>query len=281
MEREFWHHIIENRYALPDNHSLVDLTIELLEYLASPDPELRDTFAYDILARWIILYGYYDPDELRAMIEWLVPRLAEGLGEQNSDSVFVRSYAALILSLIIYRDNQTSFLSAAEVRSVLNHARYYFVTEQDLRAYVPGKGWANACGHTADLLKFLARSSLLEAQDLMRLLDAIADRLTTGSSCVIFSHDEDDRLAQAALSAIRRDSLTMYELTDWLSRFHDWKASQPKTSSEYNAAYHATYQNIRNFVRSLYAYMQLSPHLNSEADDLLPELLATIRVFSL
>lgn len=280
MDREFWHHIIANRYALPEGHSLVDLTIELLEYLATPDPELRDTFAYDILARWIILYGYYTPDELRAMMDWLMPRLSDGLGEQGSDSVFARSYAALTLSLIIYRDNQTNFLTQVEIRSLLNQARQYLVSEQDLRAYVPDKGWANACGHTADLLKFLARSGHLEAQDLLRMLDSIADRLTAGSSQIIFKHDEDDRLAQAVLAAVRRDALTMYELNDWLSRFTDWKTSQPKSPGDYHPAYHAIYQNIKSFLRSLYLYMEITP-LSPEAYDILPELLATIRAFSL
>ncbi len=279
MEKAFWQSIVENNYALPEGHDLVDLTNELLGYLGSTDFELRDSFAYSILARWMLIYGHYNADGLREIMEWLIPNMSEGLGEQDTDSVFLRSYSTLVLSLIMYRDNQMNFLTESEARSLLDKARHYLVAEQDLRGYVPDKGWANACAHTADLLKFLARTGHLEMSDLQRLLDAITDKLTTDTTH-LYVHDEDDRLAQATMAVLRRDVITVIELSAWLKRFQDWKTIQP-AYADFNPAYHATYQNIKNYLRSLYCQIRSATHVPMEAIDFQPELLRAIQVFSL
>lgn len=279
MERSFWREIIDNRYRIPEGHELGDLTVELIEYLPSPDSELRDTFAYNILARWIIVYGYYSPDELRKMIEWLTPGLNKGLGEQDTDTVFLRSYSALVLSILVYRDTQIHFLDEAEVRALLDRARQYFIAEQDLRAYVPEKGWANAWGNTADLLKFLARNVSLDTADLLRILDVIADKLTA-QTLSVHMHDEDDRLAQVVMAVLRRDALTFYELSGWVNRFQDWKTALGE-GADYDPVYQTTYHNIKGFLRSLYCYIELAPQIPIEVQDFLPDLLAVLQAFSL
>jgi hypothetical protein len=279
MERAFWRGIIEDRYTLPEGYALVELTIELLEYLQSTDAELRDAFGYNILARWIIIFGHYSREELRVMIEWLTPKLNEGIGEQNTDTVFLRSYSALVLSLVIYRDNQTSFLTQEEARTILDCARQYLLSERDVRAYVPGKGWANACSHTADLLKFLARCRHLEGADLTRIMDTIANKLTLDLH--IYAHDEDDRLAQVVLSVLRRDLLSLEELSAWLRRFREWKLAHAPSPNDFNPAHHATFQNIRNFLRALYAQMQLATYLSADLEAFQADVLTAVRSFSL
>jgi len=280
MDYEFWQSIIEDDYRFPegDSYSLTDLTIELLNYISLTDPTYRDKFAYGILARWITLYNYHEADDLHAMLDWLIPQMTAGLGESDTDSVFQRSYANLILSLIVYRDYQVNFMTESEVKALLDKARHCLTSERDLRAYVPEKGWANAAAHTCDLLRFLARSGHLEGSDLRRLLDSITDKVTT-STTTIFHHDEDDRLAQVTIAVLRRDMLTLYELSDWLSRFFAWKQSQPNTPS-YDEAYHATYQNIRNYLRSLYCRMDFVNNLPVDAQDFQATLLKAVHYYS-
>lgn len=280
MEYDFWQAIIDNEYKFPKEagYSLTDLTVELLSYLLSTDPEYRDKFAYGILARWITLYGYHEADDLHAMLGWLLPQMTEGLGESGTDSVFQRSYANLILSLIVYRDYQLEFMTESEVKTLLDKARHCLITEQDLRAYVPDKGWANACAHTCDLLRFLARSGYLDGNDLRRLLDTLADKVTTTTN-TIYTHDEDERMAQVTIAILRRDMLTLYELSDWLSRFFAWKQSQPHKSN-YDPEYHATYQNIRNYLRSLYCRLDFVTNLPVEAQDFQMTLLKAVQYFS-
>lgn len=281
MDSAFWESIIESNYALPEDHDLSELTADLLEYIGSPDPIMRDRYSYGILARWITLYGYHDAEALTAMIEWLIPHMTEGLGESDTDSVFYRSYASLILSLIVYRDFQVKFMSEADIRLLLDKARHCLTTEQDLRAYIPDKGWANASAHTCDLLRFLARSSYLDNNDLRRLLDSIADKLTT-TTTVLFMHDEDDRLAQVTIAVLRRDMLTLYELTDWLNRFVTWWQGHNTTSVDsYDYAEHVTYNNIRSYLRSLYCRIDFVSNLPIEAQDFQIALLKAVKSYSI
>lgn len=279
MDKAFWQDIIKNNYQLPENQSLPTLTEELLSYLSSTDPELRDTFAYGILARWIITHQYYSTQQLLNIVSKLSPKLSDRLGNQGDDSIFGRSYAALILSLIVYHENRANFMTQAELRALLDQARRYLISEHDLRAYVPQKGWANACAHTADLIKFIARNNNLEAEDIKRILDTIGEKVLAVTNTV-YNHDEDERLAAVVMAVINHSSLTVYELSDWLNHFSDWKSSHTH-KDDYDESYHATYQNIRNFLRSLYIQMQLIDSIPVDAADFEPELLNVIGEYSL
>ena len=53
MDRSFWRVIANDENALPQGEWVAELTPELLGWLGSTDPELRDEFAYRILAAWI------------------------------------------------------------------------------------------------------------------------------------------------------------------------------------------------------------------------------------
>lgn len=277
---DFWQQIIDDSYRLPAHTSAGELASELLQFLSFPDPYLRDTVAYSILARWIILYRYYKADELRAMMEWLLSHLSPPSHAEEDDSIFIRSYAASVLALIVYRNNVQPFLTEAEVMTLLDRARYYLVTEPDMRAYVPGKGFANACSHTADLLKFLASNPYLQARDLLRLIEAIADKLMLPTPYV-FTHDEDERLAKVIMIILRRNDLAPEDVQSWLRRFGNWKDAHP-VPDEYNPLYHATHQNIKLFLRSLYCQMQLaSPPLTLDIQNLEADILNLLRLYSL
>ena len=53
MDRSFWRVIANDENALPQGEWVAELTPELLGWLGSTDPELRDEFAYRILAAWL------------------------------------------------------------------------------------------------------------------------------------------------------------------------------------------------------------------------------------
>jgi hypothetical protein len=229
MDRSFWRVIANDENALPQGEWVAELTPELLGWLGSTDPELRDEFAYRILAAWIER-GQYGAEQLRTMAKQMSANLEAGLGEQGTDSVFLRTYSVLILMEIVAFDNANPFLDQADLDGFLEAALGYLARERDLRSWVPGPGWANAVGHTADLLMMLARSPHLGVTELQRILDAIADRLLTAAP-VVFVHHEDERLAYATLNALRRNLLARSWLVAWLDRFtaapgqESWRAA--------------------------------------------------------
>jgi Protein of unknown function (DUF2785) len=279
MDKAGWQKIIENEYRMSDTHDLGTLTDDLLDYLDSSDAELRDTIAYSVFARWIISHQYYTEQQMVHLVNLLIPKLSQSLGDYGDDTVFGRSYAALVLSLLAYQEDRMGFMTDALVHALLDEACNYLIAERDHRAHIEGKGWANACSHTADLLKFLARNPLVQIEDAKRIMDTIAGKVVMQTE-YIYHHDEDERLAQVVMAVIDLSLLTTYDLGDWLTHFRDWNTTH-SLKDEYNPIDHATYQNIKNFLRSLYLQMQLVDSIPIDAAHFEPELLNTISEFSL
>ena len=275
MDRTFWRVIANDENALPQGEWVAELAPELLSWLGSTDAELRDEFAYRILAAWIER-EQFEPEQLRDMVGQMLDNLHIGLGERDTDSVFLRSYSTLVLMEIVAYDNAHPFLGQAETARMLDQVLEYLRKERDLRAWVDGPGWAHSVAHTADLLMMLARSLQLGAPELERLLDGIADRLLEPSGVVFVQH-EDERLAYAALNVLRRGLVGRTALDRWLDRFthpsghESWRVVY---TSEIASAIRA---NVTSFVRSLYFQLLLTENPPPSSGEHLAALLATLQ----
>jgi hypothetical protein len=216
MDKAFWQSILDADEAVPEGRTVAELRPELLALLGSTDSELRDGVGYMLLETWLARQ-HYTPAEVSAMAERLATNLKVGLGERASDSVFGRSFSALVLAEIVHRDNKGALLDQRQVHTILGAALAYLPAEQDLRGYVADKGWAHAVAHTADLLWVLAQNRHLDAEDLERILDAIAAKVAA-SGAHVYLYNESQRLARAALGAIGRNLIETSFLTSWLGR---------------------------------------------------------------
>jgi hypothetical protein len=279
MDKTFWHEIIDNDYELPDDQDLVKLTKELLEYLSSPDPELRDEFAYGILARWIVNYRYHDHDDLLDIYPILMQQMQYQIGVAGDDTVFMRSYSALVLSLIVYRDIREGFLTELDLQAILRTALDYLRQEKDTRAHVAGKGWATAIGNACDVLKFIVRHELLSSADVVQVLRAIADKVLQPTDAP-YDHDEEERLARVVTSALMRDALSSMEMIDWLQTFTAWRDDH-RIEANYDYESNVIYQNSKRFLWAVYIQLQLAPRLPYTVQEFEPELLRALRKFSL
>jgi hypothetical protein len=249
MEKTFWTEVKANGYALPAEVSLLELTEELFSYLGSPDPELRDSIGYEVFANWLE-QGRYTPDQLRPYILRLIVNLQEGLGEHDTDSVFLRSFSALCLAEIVNFDNKQAFLDRDEAHSLLARALEYLENEQDPRGYVHGQGWAHALAHTADLLFVLAKNRHLGREQQAQILDGVRAKLIKPAGWV-YIHAEDDRLVRAVEAVIERKMLDDSALGVWLLSFSDPEGHSWSGSLEDENLQRAFF-NSRAFLKSLY-----------------------------
>ena len=249
MDRKFWRGVLEAEGVFPDGHDLEKLTDELLGFLSSSDPELRDEFGFSILGNWIYVRHLYSPDRLRGMISSLNAGLHVGLGESETDTVFGRSFSALILSVITDYDLEHSFLTSEELSELLKETLQYFHLEQDWRGFVIGHGWAHSVAHTADLLANLAKNPSVDAAGLERILHAIAAKLTTKDSPVL-AHHEGSRLAVAAHNIIARGILKPSLLHAWLDGMPD--TLHPRSQLDLERGDVAARANCEAFLSSLY-----------------------------
>ena len=245
MDKQFWLAISDNKYAFPAGHDLAALTDELFSYLSSTDPELRDKIGYEVFANWIETEPY-SPELLRGYIKRLTDNLQVGLGERDTDTVFLRAFSILFLAEVIHRDNQQPYLEPHELNIVLEQVLTFLAAERDPRGFVPVKGWAHSLAHTADMLMVLARSPHMDASALLRILEAASSKMRAATDWV-YVHGEDDRLARAVITALTRNLLSIEQVQAWLATLiADWKGAW--TDEDRTRAY----SNVRNFMRSIY-----------------------------
>ena len=247
MDKSFWTEIAQHEYAIPAGHDLNELTRELFSYLGHSDPELRDDIAYGVYANWL-KQKRYSLEVIREHVALLMANLETGIGETESDSVFLRTFSALLLAEIVHNDNKSQLLEKEQVLAVLTRGLWYLAAEQDPRGHIPVKGWVHALAHTADLMLVLGKNRNTEKTDLERILTAISTKLVNSTQSV-YIHGEDDRLANAVTAIFGRDLLTTEFIAAWLKMF-----TQPQTS--WLGAYTETgqaraFHNTRNFLRSL------------------------------
>jgi hypothetical protein len=246
MDKEFWTEIYKNKFEIPAGYGPAGLTRELFSYLGSSDPELRDDIGYTVYANWL-KQERYSVDDIRGHIRELLANLEKGIGETESNTVFLRAFSILFLAEIVHNDNKRNFLEKPDIQNIFEKGTAYIRAENDPRGYIPVKGWAHALAHSADLMLVLAKNRHIEAEQLSKILNVIAEKII-GSTNYVYIHGEDERLAGAVIEVLRREMLSTAEVKNWALHFikQDWKGAY--TYEGKNRAF----QNTRNLLRSVY-----------------------------
>ena len=261
MSGSYWRQVHAAGLAVPSDRPLDDLTAELTRMLGDPDPAQRDGTAYPTLATWIER-GVYD-DLLGGLGDGMATGLLVGLGERETDTVFRRSFSALVLGECIARDNTRPLLAGGKILEWGDRLTTWVLRERDLRGWVPGKGWAHAVSHGADTMAILARSPHLATPELTVLLDVVADRLLLPVDR-LFSSGEGDRLAFTTVAILRRNVVPLRVLEPWIARIA--AAAGTRSSYDDRDPYLAG-GNAEAFLRALYLQLSLGarpPQLRSD-----------------
>ncbi|HET6165957.1 MAG TPA: DUF2785 domain-containing protein [Marmoricola sp.] len=251
MSSGFWEQVVADGLKVPQERSLVEMTEDLTRMLGDPDPEVRDGIAFPTMATWID-EGVYD-DLLVGLGDGMCHGLDIGLGDVESDSVFRRSFSALILTECIDRTTRAALGGPNVVLRWGDRIMSWYSRERDLRGFVPGKGWAHAVAHGADALGALARSPVLGRLELTVILDVIADRLLIPTD-TFFVCGEGDRLAFATMHLLRRDVLGIDVLEPWVARL---AAGAVGRGSVHRNPYLVA-GNVQSYLRSLHLQLALN-----------------------
>jgi hypothetical protein len=262
MVKSFWEQVKANGLKVPDDKPLAELTTELTLMLGDPDPGRRDGIAYPTLATWVS-EGVYD-ELLGGLGDGMAAGLVVGLGEDGTDTVFRRSFSALVLTECIVRDNAMHLVPLDTLMGWGDRLASWLVRERDLRGFVEGKGWAHAVAHGADAIGALAGAEAMGRLELTVLLDVLADRLLapTGYHLV---HGESDRLALATMKLLRRDLVGLDVLEPWVARLVN--GSSPSGADDTDPF--LVTGNVASYLRALHLQLALAPHPPSVRADLL------------
>ena len=247
MDKEFWAILAKNDYTIPAGHTLDELRQTLFGYLGSTDPELRDDIAYIVYANWL-KREMFTKAEVSAHVDELLANLDKGIGETESDSVFLRTFSVLLLAEIVHNDNKKPLFEKDQIQSILAKGLWYLDAEKDPRGHTSVKGWAHALAHTADLMLVLGKNRQTEKGDLEKILQGIANKLVHSTNWV-YIHGEDDRLANAVTIILLRNLVSTDFLGTWLKSFTEPERSWDGAYTD--AGQSKAFYNSRNFLRSL------------------------------
>jgi Protein of unknown function (DUF2785) len=271
MPGQYWKQVAASGLAVPQDRPLDDLTAELTRMLGDTDPEARDGTAYPTLATWVAR-GVYD-DLLSGLGDGMAAGLGVGLGEKDTDSVFRRSFSALILGECIARDNKRPLVPGSKVLEWGDRVATWLLRERDLRGFVPGKGWAHAVAHGADSLSTLAQSPHVAANELTVVLDVIADRVLLPVDR-LFTNGEPDRLAATTMAVLRRNIVSLRVIEPWIARL---AATASSRASYDDRDPHLKGGNAESFLRALHLQLALGPRPPEVRPDLLLVLVDALR----
>lgn len=267
MESAFWEQVAADGHRVPTERPLAELTTELTAMIGDTDPYIRDDIALGTLTTWID-EGVYD-DLLEGLGDGMAAGLVIGLGTTSSDTVFRRSYSAQVLTQCIRRDNEVHLMSPDTVLRWGDRVMTWLVRERDLRGFVPAKGWAHALAHGADALAALATSEAIGRLELTVLLDVIGDRLTEATESRLM-YGEEDHLAAATLTILRRDVLPLDVVEPWVVRLVESAVASDGDPNAVTA-------NIQAYLRALHLQLAVAPNPPAFRADLLLALISGLK----
>jgi hypothetical protein len=255
--RAEWVALRESNFTVPAGQTPIALLRQMNTLVGSPDPFLRDNVAYEAAARWIYRTGALSANEQREMLAMWTANLQTGLGEPDGDAAFRRSFSALNLSIIAARENAAPFLSQEEFDRFLATVLDYLARERDTRGYDSTRGWIHAAAHTADVLKFLARSPKLAVLSQARVLAAIDEKCRTFGT--VFQWGEDARLSQAIVSLAKRSDFDKPAFDAWLSSIRTRRIELWAHAPAVDPVEFGKIQNLTLVLRDAYVSLSIEP----------------------
>jgi hypothetical protein len=216
---------------------------------------------------------------MRSLLLPLMENLTRGIGENGTDTVFLRTFSTLVLAELVHCDNKRPYLTQDEVLNVLEKALTYLSAEKDSRGYVQGKGWAHALAHTADLLMVIANSRHLNAEHLEEILQCIQARLIN-SGHTIYINDEDERLVRVISTILERDLLDIAKLAAWSQSLVQVESNSRWKNAYLDENFDRARHNIKTFLRSLHFHLVKSGKQKVQAMKLIPVLQENLKVIT-
>ena len=175
-----------------EEESKVFILKSMIKHIGSTDSELRDQLIYNTFCQ-LTLKNQLDHELLNELLDiCLSDLLFRGIGENGTDTVFTRSFTTLLITLILYRDNEDNFLSQSMVYKIKDRLIYYINSEKDLRGYVFEKGWAHSVAHVADAFEQLLKNPKINPDLYLEILKPLWNKIFVSKS--VYVHNEDERL---------------------------------------------------------------------------------------
>ncbi|WP_299739025.1 DUF2785 domain-containing protein [uncultured Rossellomorea sp.] len=183
------------------NH--VGLVKSMMHFIGTTDSELRDKLIYSTFFQ-LALDNQLEHELLSDLLDHCLSddMLFKGIGENGTDTVFTRAFTSIVIAVILYKDNEDDFLPKKAVYKTKDHLINYINSENDLRGFVPGKGWAHSIAHVADAFDELILNNKIERKDLLEMLRPLWEKILVSDS--VYVHGEDERILTPILAMLEK-----------------------------------------------------------------------------
>lgn len=239
--------IEQNKFNLTAKDDLNELIPAMLHHIGSTDSILRDKLIYSSFAKWIMRDNALTHEQLHFMLSAILDEnhLLLGVGEKETDTVFTRSFSALLLPLLLISNRAKTYIDATEIHQIKEKLLTYLANEKDRRGYVEGKGWAHSIAHGADAVDDLVQCPELTKSDLQQVLEVLRDVIC--ASDIGYIYGEEERVVTPVIAIIKRAELSDGEISQWIEGFSEITQTI-KTWPEKVIIW----SNAKNFLQSLY-----------------------------
>jgi hypothetical protein len=239
--------LAEEEFPLPSEDKLPEFVIAMLAHIGAQDFELRDQLIYPAFLYWIHKKKAFSPELMRELVHTAISDefIFYKIGEQETNSIFRRTFSMLLLPLLLIRHRDQPYLSHEEVHLVKEKLIEYLRREKDRRGFVQGLGWAHSIAHAADAVDDVALCTELNASDLKELLAVLREVICVQESC--YTHMEEDRISTPVIAIISRDLLADEEINQWISSFSEAVLHIDSVPEQFTIR-----TNAKNFLQTLY-----------------------------
>lgn len=215
--RELLESIEENNYRVSQGVDPYQLSFIMMDNIGDTDDELRDRLIYSILYTWIDS-GVLNSSQVYELFKIALDddHLLKGLGRVD-DSVFSRTFSVLVIANSITRHRKEKLIPKSDIERAFNRVLKFFNTDKDVRGYVEGKGWAHGAAHGADAMGEFARCEEIGYEGLIKILDAIHQKININYYGYV--HFEDERMITAVKAILEREIIPIEEIEEWVRSF--------------------------------------------------------------
>ncbi|WP_407272443.1 DUF2785 domain-containing protein [Radiobacillus sp. PE A8.2] len=240
-----------------DKDKNVLLVKSMLSYIGTTDSELRDHLIYSTFCQCVI-DNLFDHQLLSGLLDYCLSEslLFKGIGEKDTDTVFTRSFSSLFIAVTLYKDNRDDFLPANVVSNAKDSLIKYINLENDLRGFVPMKGWAHSIAHVADAIDELVQSKKIEQNDYLEILTTLWNKMFTSNS--VYIHGEDERILRP-IRVMLDKGLEISEVERLITNIPSELQIRKEQITEEN--YWFLVANCKAFLKSLYIQVGSDIHL--------------------
>ena len=227
---------------------------QMLLYIGSTDAELRDQLIYRTFIT-LLSEQYLNSTQLQYLFDMATSEsyLYAQIGENNTDSVFTRSFSALLVAGILAKDNELHVLEEEGLNRFFKKIGRYLLQEKDLRGFVEGKGWAHSIAHGADLASTTIKHPKFDLQFAPFILHAL--KLVAWKDNV-FVNDEEERLVTIIESLLLR-GYSEEALIEWVEQVFDQFEMHLLTQG-YNSLFFSGRTCTLNIMKTLYFSLKMN-----------------------